>query len=58
MCVVCIYNEQICIKENFNYQKKKLPCHKLDNCHFSPSTHKCNPGENDESIWSLSWGSL
>ena len=23
MCVVCIYNEQICIKENFTYQKKK-----------------------------------
>jgi hypothetical protein len=49
-CVVCIMNK-------YAYEKK-LPCHKLDSFHFSPSIHKCNPGENDESIWSLSWGSL
>nr|GMC66000.1 hypothetical protein Iba_chr02eCG1500 [Ipomoea batatas] len=35
-----------------------LPCHKLGSYHFSPSTHICSQGGNDESILSLFLGFL
>lgn len=49
----------VCMNDMNNiHTRKVIPCHKLDSFHFSPSTHKCNQGENDDNTLSVSWGSL
>ena len=37
---------------------KRLPFHRLDSFHFSPSIHKCNQDGNGGNILLLSWDSL